>query len=105
MANVLHLYPENDVGERPWNRSGGFNKLARNRRGITLDLGQTKAHALFKKLAATSDVVLENYSPRLMGQFGLDLTNCASSIRRSSPPPCRATDAADPTETGSPSAR
>ncbi len=72
LAQVMHLYPENETGERPWNRNGGFNKLARNRRGITLNLSHAKAQRLFRDLVATSDVVLENYSPRVMANFGLD---------------------------------
>ena len=72
LAHVLHLYPENEIGERPWNRNGGFNKLARNRRGIALDLKDPTTLALFRELVETSDVVLENFSPRVMGHFGLD---------------------------------
>jgi len=69
---VTHLYPENEVGTRPWNRVAGFNKLMRNRRGVTLDLKDPICHAMFTELVKSSDVVLENYSPRVMGQFGFD---------------------------------
>ena len=33
MATLGHLFPDNEPGERPWNRVGGVNKLARNKRG------------------------------------------------------------------------
>jgi len=66
------LYPDNVVGERPWNRVGGFNKLARNKRGVTLNLQDERARGLFAELVKRSDVVLENYSPRVMPQLGFD---------------------------------
>lgn len=69
-ASITHLYADNDVGERPWNRVGGFNKLFRNRRGITLNLQHPRCKELFAELIRRSDVVLENYSPRVMGQLG-----------------------------------
>ena len=71
-AEISHLYPENKVGTRPWNRVAGFNKLMRNRRGVTLDLTDPSCHAMFSDLVKSADVVLENYSPRVMGQFGFD---------------------------------
>jgi crotonobetainyl-CoA:carnitine CoA-transferase CaiB-like acyl-CoA transferase len=71
-ARITHLFPDNDVGERPWNRVGGFNKLNRNKRGITLRLDHPRGKALFEALVSHADVVLENYSPRVMPQLGLD---------------------------------
>ena len=72
MAAQTHLYPENEPGERHWNRVGGFNKLARNRRGVTLNLQDERGRELFAELVRQSDVVLENYSPRVMPQLGFD---------------------------------
>ena len=40
--------------------------------GITLDLNDSRGLALIKKLIAKCDVVIENFSPRVMQQFGLD---------------------------------
>ncbi|MFN0145394.1 MAG: CaiB/BaiF CoA transferase family protein [Dehalococcoidia bacterium] len=71
-AFITHLYPENDVGDRPWNRAGGFNKLFRNRRGITLDLKHPRCAEIFAELIRGADVLLENYSPRVMAQLGFD---------------------------------
>lgn len=42
-----------------------------NKRSVTLDLGSKEGRRLFKKLAAEADVVIENFSPRVMDQFGL----------------------------------
>ena len=71
-ARVTHLYPEGEVGDRPWNRGGGFNKLARNRRGVALDLATPGGREVFADLVRVADVVIENYSPRVMPQFGFD---------------------------------
>jgi crotonobetainyl-CoA:carnitine CoA-transferase CaiB-like acyl-CoA transferase len=57
--------------ERPYEWSPLFNSVNRNKRGITLNLTTDDGRALFKRLVAKSDAVLENYSPRVLGQFGL----------------------------------
>jgi len=63
-------------GTRPeeegwWNRSPGCNTVGRNKYGITLNLGHPHGAALFKQLVKISDVVVENYTPRVMANFGL----------------------------------
>ena len=55
-----------------YNRSAYFNKMNRNKYGITLDLNSTKGRALFLRLAKKSDVIIENNSPRVMRNFNLD---------------------------------
>ena len=57
---------------RPYDRSAGFNLQNRNKLGITLDLRTEQGKDIFRKLVEISDVVLENYSPRVMDGFGLD---------------------------------
>lgn len=64
-------YPENEASARPWNREGMFNKFNRNKRAVTLQLDTEKGKAVFEALVRESDVVLENYSPRVMPQLGL----------------------------------
>jgi len=71
-AFVSHLFPENEIGERPWNRFGGFNKLHRNRRSVTLNFRDERGRELFAALVAEADVVMENFSPRVMPQLGFD---------------------------------
>ena len=51
---------------------GHFTWLNRNKLGVTLDLNQPREKELFRQLVAASDVVVENFSPRVMGNFGLD---------------------------------
>jgi len=67
----MGIYPNNDPGQRPWNRSGLFNQQQRNRYGITLDLTMEKAKEVYKKLAKISDILIENFSARVMINLGL----------------------------------
>ncbi len=64
-------YPEFDPGERPWNRFGGFNVMGRNKKSMTANLRTPEGVEIFKKLAAISDVVLDNYAFGVMERMGL----------------------------------
>ena len=66
------IYPQGDPGERPWNRSGMINERNRNKYGITLDLTLPKGREIFKKLVKQSDVIIENFSRKVMGSWDLD---------------------------------
>lgn len=48
-----------------------------NKRDITLNLGTEAGRELALKLAAEADVVVENFSPRVVEQFGLDYDSLA----------------------------
>lgn len=52
--------------------SGYHTVLNRNKRSLTLNLKSLEGKAIFKKLAASSDVVLEGFRPGVMGKLGLD---------------------------------
>lgn len=67
----LPVYPGGDPGERPYNRAFLANSVNRNKYGITLDLSSTEGHALFLELVRQSDVVAENFTPRVLGNLGL----------------------------------
>ncbi|MEE8336728.1 MAG: CoA transferase [Dehalococcoidia bacterium] len=60
-----------DAPERQWNRQGLFNKLNRNKRSVALDLKSEQGRAIFLRLVAESDVVIENFSARAMPGLGL----------------------------------
>ncbi len=51
--------------------SPGFWSINRNKRGIVLNLKDSRAQEIFRKLAGRSDVVVENYRPGAMGALGL----------------------------------
>ena len=53
------------------NRSGFFNNMNRAKRSITLNVHHPDAFRLLKQLIALSDVVIENYSSRVMEDWGL----------------------------------
>ena len=54
------------------NRSHYFNSVNRNKRNLALDLRSEAGKAIFRRLAVEADVVAENYTPQVMGKFGLD---------------------------------
>jgi len=59
-------------GSEQWYEWGSvFHGANSNKRGITLDLTRDEGRALAKRLVAECDVVVENFSPRVMEQFGL----------------------------------
>jgi crotonobetainyl-CoA:carnitine CoA-transferase CaiB-like acyl-CoA transferase len=48
-----------------------FVGLNRNKRGITIDIGQEAGCALVRRLAAKADVVVENFRPGVMERHGI----------------------------------
>ena len=59
------------VPDEPFNRVPIFNEMNRMKMSLTLDLNQEEGLQLCKDLIATSDVVIWNYTPRVMENFGL----------------------------------
>lgn len=55
-----------------WESSPYFNWVNRNKRDITLDLTDARGRDILKTLVRDADVLIENYTPRVMAQFGLD---------------------------------
>ena len=72
IAEVLGTYPDNEPGERPWNRNVLNIDMSRNKLDITLELDTERGVGLFKRLVEISDVLIENYSPRVMPNLGID---------------------------------
>ncbi len=72
MGGPLGNFPDGDPGERPWNRSGVLNQFYRSKLGAVLDLNHPRGKELFLGLIKISDVVQDNYSRRVMPNFGLD---------------------------------
>ena len=61
-----------DGPDEPWNREARLNELANSKRSVALNLTTAAGREVFLDLVEHSDVVLENYSPRVMGNFGLE---------------------------------
>lgn len=55
-----------------WEHSSFFLSINVNKRGITLDLGDPSGIDVARRLIRWADVVVENYTPRVMESFGLD---------------------------------
>ena len=66
------IYPAEDPGEHPWNRSGMINDRNRNKYGITLDLTKPRGKDIFKKLVEISHVVVENFQAGVMNKLQID---------------------------------
>jgi benzylsuccinate CoA-transferase BbsF subunit len=73
-AEVIRVQPllpqEDDAFAR-----GYDNTWNRGKRGITLNMAKPEGVAIAKKLVAMSDAVVENFTPRVMANWGLDYEN------------------------------
>ena len=65
-------WPREETRADAYNRGGWFQYLGRNKLGLTLDLKHPHGKDLFKRLAAQSDMVIENFSARVMRRLGLE---------------------------------
>jgi crotonobetainyl-CoA:carnitine CoA-transferase CaiB-like acyl-CoA transferase len=59
-------------GDDWYERSGLWQATNLNKRDLTLDLTSRRGLEIARRLAAQADVVVENFSPRVVEQFGLD---------------------------------
>ncbi len=55
-----------------WERSPLWNSVNTDKLGITLNLNDDRAKKIFLELVKISDIVAENFTPRVMKNFGLD---------------------------------
>ena len=75
-ADVIKI--ESPPGVDPNENMGGprhgsdFQNLHRNKRSIALNIKTADGVAIFKKLTATADVVVENYRPDVKFRLGID---------------------------------
>jgi crotonobetainyl-CoA:carnitine CoA-transferase CaiB-like acyl-CoA transferase len=58
--------------DRFWERGPIFSALNTNKKSLTLDLQDERGRALVRRFVSTCDVVIENYTPRVLDQLGLD---------------------------------
>ncbi len=57
--------------DRYWERGPIFAALNTNKKSVTIDLSEQRGIELMRRLVATCDVVVENYTPRVLDQLGL----------------------------------
>ncbi len=55
-----------------WERSPIFSGLNTNKKSVTLDIRSQRGVELLHELVKTCDVIVENYTPRVLDQIGLD---------------------------------
>ena len=77
-AEVTKIEPPNGDESRSWppilknGVSAYFLALNRNKRSIALNLKEERARNIVLKLAAESDVVVENFTPGVVAKLGID---------------------------------
>jgi crotonobetainyl-CoA:carnitine CoA-transferase CaiB-like acyl-CoA transferase len=71
-AEVIKVQSKKASGGMESNLTGYFNAWNRNKRSITLDMSHPEAKEIVLKLTEKSDVVIENFSPRVMANWGLN---------------------------------
>ena len=71
-AEVIKVQPLMPEEEEDTFSQGYYNTWNRNKLGITLNLNKPEGVALAKRLVAISDAVVENFTPRVMANWGLD---------------------------------
>jgi len=71
---------EDSGGEQPGGprRGSDFQNLHRNKRAMTLNLKDERGLAVFKRLAAKADVVVENFRPDVKKKLGIDYESLAA---------------------------
>ena len=74
-ANVIKIDALTDAdGEQPGGPRHGsdFQNLHRNKRAMSLNLKNPEGLAVFLRLAAKADVVVENFRPDVKARLGID---------------------------------
>lgn len=61
-------YPQ--LGDDWYEKAGGWRGTNLNKQGVTLNLDQPEGKRIFERLVAKADVIIENFSPRVIGNLG-----------------------------------
>lgn len=69
IPKALHDVP---TALHPWNCNSLYNSVNLNKRCITLDLQKPEGVDVFRRLLPLADIVAENFSPRVLGNLGID---------------------------------
>ena len=68
---------DNDPADAGWNRCSTFQMLNRGKRSFVLDLQTEAGRAVLCELVACSDVLIDNFTPRVMRGWGLSYEKLA----------------------------
>jgi crotonobetainyl-CoA:carnitine CoA-transferase CaiB-like acyl-CoA transferase len=64
--------PVEGAPDHPYNRTPFFNELHRGKKLLSLDLKHPDGKDIFVRLVKNADVVMENFSPKIVGRLGID---------------------------------
>jgi len=83
-AEVIKVEPIDGEGTRRLLGAGAgfFPMFNRNKKSLGVDLKQPAGAAVARRLAATADVVLENFKPGALVKYGLDYASLAAANDR-----------------------
>jgi crotonobetainyl-CoA:carnitine CoA-transferase CaiB-like acyl-CoA transferase len=68
-------YSEVEIADRTHELPMNFNVLNRNKTGVTLDLTHPAGADILRRLVASADAVVDNYSQEVLPKLGLDYAN------------------------------
>lgn len=71
LIDATRVYPNDEAGERPWNRNTHFVKYALGKQSLAVDLQTEAGRQVLRRLVPHFHVLLENFSTRVMPQFEL----------------------------------
>ena len=73
-ADVIKVEPRKGDRTRHFKgvASGFFGTYSRNKRSLAVDTTTSAGQAVARRLVASSDILIENFRPGLLGRFGLD---------------------------------
>ena len=92
-ADVIKVEPAPDGDKTrrlPGFAAGFFGGFNRNKRSLAVDLKSDRGREVVHRLAASVDVVVENYAPGTMERLGCGWETLSESIRALSSPRSRA---------------
>lgn len=69
------MLPDNERAADPWNRTSTYNLVNRGKKSLVVDLSKQEGREVFVDLLKVSDVLVENFTPRVMRGWGLDYPN------------------------------
>ena len=68
---ILAALQDRPTARRGWNCHPSFNSGNLNQLGVTLDLQRPAGIRLFRRLLRSTDIVVENFTPRVLGSLGI----------------------------------
>lgn len=66
------MLPDNEAGPDPWNRTSTYNLANRGKKSLVVDLSRKEGREILIDLLKVTDIIIENFTPRVMRGWGLD---------------------------------